>query len=479
MAVSLVERHAGQMGYEGAGVGRRWKGTRQNNASADVVVGGAVGKLRSRSRDLARNNPQSSRAIRTLVSQMIGTGVIGQPKDQKLRDAWKEWAYSRKADLTEQMNFYGLQKLCMRTIVESGSVLIKKQRVSSKQMLNVPFQLQVLEPDFIDTSRDELIGDNRVKKGIEYNKFGKPIAYYLFEEHPGSQLQRLGQLYKTVRVPAEDVIHCYDILRPGQTDGVPWLHSVLLRLRDYEDYEDAQLLRQKISACFAGFIYDTEAPVNETPTSDDEETKPMSDRFEPGGWEVLPPGKKIEFANPPGVGADFDPYTRRTLQGIAAGAGVTYEQLTQDYSQVNFSSGRMSYNQFYTDLDDWRWNMFIPMLCDRVWEWWTEGYDLATGIPKSADRSIRWSPPRRFMVDPTKEVAASKDMVRSGFTSLSETVRQFGEDPEEHFEEMSQDNKNLDRLGLKLDTDPRTMTSTGQIQSTNTGSGNEPSKAKV
>jgi hypothetical protein len=68
------------------------------------------------------------------------------------------------------------------------------------------------------------------------------------------------------------------------------------------------------------------------------------------------------------------------------------------------------------------------------------------------------------MVDPTKEIAAMKDMVRSGFQSLSETVRQLGEDPVEHFDEMAADNELIDSLQLKLDSDPRSMTNTGQSQ---------------
>ncbi len=475
VAVDLAERSISRLNpgssYEGAGSGRRWKGGQLHNASADVIVTAAANRLRARFRDLVRNNPQAARGVRTLVSQIIGTGIQGHATDKKLREAFNTWCYSTKADVGEQLNFYGIQKLAMRTIVESGSVLIRRQRVNSKEMLNVPFKLQVLEPDFIDISKEELLQNNSmIKKGIEYDKFGKPLAYWLYEHHPGSAMQRLGERYKTIRVPADEIIHCYDILRAGQTDGVPWGHPILLRLRDYEDYEDAQLLRQKIAACFTGFIYDNEAPINETAGSADD--KPMSDKFEPGAWEVLPPGKDIKFTTPPGVGADFEPYTTRVLQGIAAGMGVTYEQLTQDYSRVNFSSARMSFQQFFADVDDWRWNMFIPTICARVWDWWLDGYDLAQGISKKADRSIRWSPPKKFMVDPTKEISAMKDMVRSGFQSLSETVRQLGEDPSEHFAELADDNKTIDELKLKLDSDPRSMTGTGQSQSLFEGNGN-------
>ena len=449
--------------YESAGSGRRWKGTRLSNASAEVLVAGASSVTRARFRDLVRNNAQASRAVRTLAGQIIGSGILGTPKTEKLRAEWEAWCYSTQADVSGRLNFYGIQSLVARTIVESGSCLIRRQRVPSSESFVVPFKLQVLEPDFIDTSMDHLEGERSVRRGIEFDKFDRPVAYHLFEEHPGGAVTLKGIRRRTIRVPAEEIIHVYDILRPGQIEGMPWGHPVMMRLRDYEDYEDAQLLRQKIAACFTGFIMDNEAPVNQ-PLGDDEDSTPMSDKFEPGGWEVLPPGKDIKFASPPGVGSDFEAYTKRVLQGIAAGMGITYEQLTQDYSNVNFSSARMSMQQFQVDLDNWRWNMIIPQLCDRVWNWWVEAGEIAGLIAQGADRSIRWTAPKKFIVDPATEVNAMKSMVRCGFTTLSETIRSLGSEPDEHLNEMAADNKRLDELRLTLDTDPRTITGFGTNQ---------------
>lgn len=447
--------------YEGAGGGRRWNGTTLSSASAETAVAGSVGRIRSRFRDLVRNNAHASRSVRTLASQIVGTGIIGHPRDERLRMEFMQWADSTQCDITSQLNFYGIQLLAVRSIVESGAVLIRRQRVSSRNSFVVPFKLQVLEPDFIDTSMDHLEGDVRIRRGIEFDDFNRPIAYHLFEEHPGGSVSLKGIRRRTIRVPANEIIHAFDVLRPGQIEGMPWGHPIMMRLRDYEDYEDAQLLRQKIAACFTGFIHDIEAPANQV-TSDP--TKPMSDKFEPGAWEVLPPGKDIKFAEPPGVGSDFEPYTRRVLQGIAAGMGVTYEQLTSDYSNVNYSSARMAQQQFQLDLDHWRYNMVIPQILSRIWDWFVEAGSINGIVTQTADKTIRWTPPKRFIVDPTKEVSALKDMVRSGFQSLSETVRQFGEDPDEHFDEMAADNQRLDRLQLKLDSDPRSITSAGQNQ---------------
>jgi capsid protein len=105
MAVEIAERtlenfrpNAGY-GYEGAAAGRRWKGTTLSNASADVTATGAANRLRARFRDLVRNNPQAARAIRTMTSQIIGTGIVGHPKDTELRSEFSLWCNSLSADV--------------------------------------------------------------------------------------------------------------------------------------------------------------------------------------------------------------------------------------------------------------------------------------------------------------------------------------------------------------------------------------------
>ena len=50
------------------------------------------------------------------------------------------------------------------------------------------------------------------------------------------------------------MLHLFDRLRPGQVRGVPWFAPVILKLRDLDEYDDAELVRKKIEACFAAFV---------------------------------------------------------------------------------------------------------------------------------------------------------------------------------------------------------------------------------
>jgi capsid protein len=59
-----------------------------------------------------------------------------------------------------------------------------------------------------------------------------------------------------------------------------------------------------------------------------------------------------------------------TLRAIATGLGLTYEDLTGDYTNMPFSAARMSRLRHWARVvDDWRWRLLIPQFCDPVWDW--------------------------------------------------------------------------------------------------------------
>jgi lambda family phage portal protein len=445
--------------YDGAARGRRTDGWRTQGTSADAAASLDRATLRDRSRDLVRNNPYAAKAVGVIVSNVIGTGIIAQAKaqrsrrrSQQLTDLWHDWAsVPQQCDFNGRHDFYGLQALAMRCIVESGEVLIRRRTPGSRSNQRIPLQLQVMEPDMLDTGRDGALENNGlIHEGIEYDANGRRTAYYLFEEHPGERHMRVTNI-RSSRVPADEVIHVYRQDRPHQTRGIPWASPVIIRLRDYDDYSDAQLLKQKISACFAGFLVDTEAP--------DAGPSELIDKLEPGALEILPPGKDIRFASPPSVG-EFGQITREYLLQIAAGFGVTYEALTGDLSHVNFSSARLGWLEFQRNIEAWRWQMLVPQMLNPIWSWFVGAGSVAGA--RLDGIVAHWTPPRRELIDPSKEIEATKKAVRCGFISLSEAIREFGYEPEEILEEIKSDNDTLDTLGLVLDTDPRQVSGNGQ-----------------
>jgi lambda family phage portal protein len=446
--------------YEGAAKGRRTDGWIANGTDANSEVFSGLTILRNRSRDLLRNNPYARAAQSAVVTSVVGDGIVGQIRETGNKEAealalkWKDWCDSTDADADGVHNFFGIQALGKASAFESGEVLIRRIYPKSGEYKHVPLKLQVLEADFLDLDKnEELSNGGRIVQGVEFDKRGKIQAYWIFNTHPGSARGAI----KSSRFPAQDIAHVKRVERPGQVRAVPWLTPVMIPLNDLDGYQDAQLLKQKISACFTGFIRDTDA--NAYGDTTDEST--ISDKFEPGALEVLPPGKDIEFANPPSSG-DYESFTRATLRKIASGVGITYESLTSDYSQSNFSSSRMAERVFNKNVDSWRWNMIIPQLLDKVWDWFVEAAMLE-GVTKNY-YPINWIPPKRELLNPKEDNEAAIMAIRGGLESWSEVIMARGKDPEEQLQRMANDNKRFDELKIVLDSDARKMMKAGIMQ---------------
>lgn len=448
--------------YEGASHGRRTKNWRAQPTSAVTETRMSLSVLRDRCRDLVRNNPWAERGVRANVSNTVGAGIVAQfsassdRASRTIQMAWRDWAESRTCDADGKHDFYGLQALAMRTVIESGEVLIRRV-VRRNSAGNLPLQIQLLEPDYLDTTKDSMMnGENRIIQGIELSPLNEIVAYWLFPEHPGSYVVS-AKGFVSQRVPAADILHMFRIDRPGQIRGVPWLSPAILRLRDLDEFEDALLVRQKIAACFVAYIRDIEAGGTGDLVKDAKEKREL-EKFEPGMVEMLPPGKDITFANPPPSDGASD-HVRSVLRSIAAALGQTYEALTGDLTQVNYSSARIGRLEYLANINQWQWFLLIPFMCDPVASWFLEAFDLTSGLPNGVTRN--WTTPRREMIDPVKETDAIKSQLRNGLISWREAIRQTGQDPDAVREEIAKSNADLDAAGIILDCDPRRRSNIG------------------
>ncbi len=439
--------------YEAAGRGRRTDGwsTKSTDVTQETLTD--LRLLRDRARDLARNDSYAKRSVLEIVpNNTIGSGIFPAPTGtkayaKKIMDLWKLWAGSTDCDHGEQMNFYAMQHLVMKTVAQSGEAIVVMR---STRDVNLPLQLQlqVLEGDYIDHTRHNQIvnGDNRIIQGIEYNKAGKRVAYWLHTEHPGS-----GHFTTSVRVPARNVIHVYEILRPGQVRGIPFGVSSMLRLRDLNVFEDAELVRQQVAATFAGFITNNATVNTDLQNVDNTDANGNEiERMEPGELRRLRPGEDITFGNPP-TKEGYSEYTRDLKRGVAAGYGPTYESMTGDLTGVNFSSGRMGWIEFQRLVNTWQEFMIVPMLCERVWKWFLQQAILEGKLNKIVPAD--WTAPAREMLDPYKETMAQEMQVQNGFRSWSKTVRSNGYDPDAVIEEMKRDKERFAAAGITVASD--------------------------
>lgn len=445
----------GQRKHEGAGRGRRFSDNSLQSRSANEDIGVSLPMLRKRSRDAFNNNPYARRGVKGLANNIIGTGIMATPSGvpeiavAEIKKLFKAWAESTACDFDGLQNFYGLQHLVMKTVAKSGECYVRRVwRRRDKKSKLIPLELQVLDPDFIDHGKSTLVDmDNgeRIVNGVQFNKQGKRIAYWIFDRHPN-------ETHAISRpVPIGDVLHIFEVEDPGQIHGLPSNSSIILRMQDFDEFEDAQLMKQKIAACFAGFV--TSSDVASGLASDDVDTSDMTERFQPGTYQRLSPGEEITFSNPPSMEGSKD-FIKQNLQGQAAGMGMSYEAYSGDLSGVNFSSGRMGWLEYQRGIEILQWNMIIPQFLNPVWEWVILAANVSGKIDL-LDVPVIWTAPRREMIDPLKEIQALIKAVRAGFLSWQDAVRQLGYNPDEIIEQMAQDKKRFDKAGLMPESDPR------------------------
>jgi len=159
--------------YDGTGFGRRTLAWQVANPGAIAALLTSQTELRGKSRDLVRRNAWANAALESYVANAVGTGIKPQSmvKDPVLREAiqalWSDWTES--ADAAGLTDFYGLQALACRAMLEGGEALVRIRYRRPEDGLPVALQLQVLEPEHLPvTLSTQADNGNVIRADIEF-----------------------------------------------------------------------------------------------------------------------------------------------------------------------------------------------------------------------------------------------------------------------------------------------------------------------
>lgn len=439
--------------YEAAAQGRRAGGWRAGSGSANAEVMPSLGTVRNRSRQMVRDNEYAKAAIRELARGIVGsTGINVIPAHKAERQRWASWI--EECDADGQLEFGGLQLLAARTWKESGECLVRRRWRRPEDGLSVPMQIQLLEPDHLDHSKTGPVSGGFCIMGVQYDQVGRRTGFWLFPEHPGEVAAISRGRLESKFVPASEVIHLYGKDRISMARGMPELACSLMRLRDLDGYEEAELVRKKIEACFTAFVTTDQPSTSLGQLSKQQDGSPGGGRtvekLSPGLIKYLTQGESVSFGSPQATGG-YGEYTSTQLHAIAVGAGVTYHQLTGDTSRSSYTSHRAALRTYYDLVESEQWLTFIPGFIKPIRRWWREASLLAG--QQVGNKPDRITTPRKHMVDPLKDGLADKEEIRAGLKSLSEALRERGYDPEAMLDEIKQDRALCAELGLVFDTD--------------------------
>lgn len=423
------------MNYDAASRGRRTYGWKAPATSADAAAFGSRERLRNLSRDMVRNRAYAARARDVIVVNVVGEGIMPSVRAASdnvkatVKDLVERHLLSVRLDAGEEYDLLEMQQICMSTIFTDGEVLIRRRMRTGGygRQLALPYQIELVEVDCLDTTVQSW-GENLVVEGVEYGPTGAIEAYHLFNEHPGAVRHR--KPLESTRVHWSDIIHLRRFDRPGQLRGVPWLAPVMMTLGELSDYQEAQILKQRISALMAIVLRYTGG----TPRA--AQAGAGLEDLAPGAVVELPEGAEPTVVQPPTVDG-YDEFMARGLRTIAAGLGITYEALTADLRGVNFSSGRMGRMEMDRLVRMWQRGMLIMQMGEGIERWFREG--LALAGHRGLEFTLDWTPPRRILVDPTKEIPAMIEEIDAGLNSRQGVQRELGRDPDRIREEREQD----------------------------------------
>lgn len=447
------------LAYEGAKTGRRMGGWSTTSSSENAEVSVSLPKLRERSRALVRDNPYAARAISEIVGQAIGTGITAQTRSESLElnkqidEAWQAW--SEECDADEQLDFNGIEELVTREVLEAGEALIRFRVRPLDGTYRVPLQLQVIEPECLDFGKTERTNYGFIIQGVEFDLLYQRIAYWFFPQHPGDVVStsRLG--FASQRIPASEIVHVYRKKRVPQVHGVPLLAPVLLTLRDLDEYQDAERVRKKIEACLAMFVGQEEGADSTLGAITDANGRKI-ETFEPGMIAYGRVGQEPTFFAPTGVGG-YGEYIRQNERMVATGVGVTYEQLTGDLSQVNYSSYRAGHMSFRRSIEALCWVCIIPMLLRPIRRRFIDAAFSALfpaeTIPATAYKT-EWTPPAFGSVDPLKDAQAVELDLRVGRSTWPQVVAEYGYDPHRQLQEILEWKRELEKAGISFSKPP-------------------------
>lgn len=468
-----------QRDFNGAELSRLTSDWLATGSSADSEIRGGLKALRNRCRELERNNDYVRRYFKLIQNNVLGHCGIGLQMKVKERikqnglwverydrlantvieDAFREWGRKENCTIVKNLTWRDAQRLALRSVARDGAVLIRKHYPPENKF---KFAIELIEIDQLDVDYNTTHRDGSITKlGVQHNPLGEVTGYWLLRDHPGELYQPRATGKWTELVPASRIIHLFDPERVGQSTGIPWLASSMVRLKNLGAYEEAEVIASRIGAAKMGFLIpNATASGGYSGAEDGRGNKYME--VEPGSIETLPRGYDFKSFDPTHPSTAFKDFVKATLRGISAGLGVSYVSLANDLESVNYSSiraGLLEEREEWKTTQEWFISWFV---CPVFEEWLTMAATVGalknseTGPALPAAKLEKWNhpefKPRRWdWVDPLKDLQASVLAVEKGFKSRREIISEGGGDIEDTFSDLNADEELAHEYGLDFD----------------------------
>jgi len=324
--------------------------------------------------------------------------------------------------------FFELQRQIARSWLRHGEVLCI---INVPQMLTV--HITLLNPNQRDLNKQGM----NIREGIEYDANGNEVAMWI--KFPVSNQYTIGYInHQPKRIPWENVIFFCEEITPGVRRGKSPLTSILPIVDQLEKIYGARLKQIQTSALFGGVYI---SPEGESLTDNSEDFS-----LEPGGILNLAMGSDFKTVNP-SASPDFDQHIKRLLKTISASVGITYEALSGDLSDTNYSSYRGGALISRRKAEATR-NLVLKPILGEIYRLWEAVKIENNHLSESIEP--QWIDPAWPEVDPLKSANADIALLQAGLKSRSEIIASRGRDPETVVSEIVEDP--IQRMALEEET---------------------------
>jgi lambda family phage portal protein len=453
-----------------------WLGiTRSINA--DIRAG--LVRIRARARQAAMEDPYAKKFLRMLERNVVGPdGFIMRGKVQKevrdketgrirfekerdinrlIESKFKKWSNKKFATVLGNVSFRRACQLIVKCTARDGEIFIIERRDTNK----FGYSLQLVESDYCDETFNSVLSNgNVVVMGVEIDKQRRVQAYWF--RTPRLETEAMGGIYggKRTRVEASKVIHVFVKESPFQLRGISWFAPMLVRLKMLNAYEEASLIAARVAASQTIALekkdnYGGPGPnkaniAGGTEDSSGNIVQPIA----PGEAWLAPDGYKVINYTPTSPNDKQANFTEHNLRGIATGGDVSFINLANNYSQVNYTSSRtnlLEERDSFEDLHAWCKEDFL----DDISSHWFEMACISGELPREWLLNLDYYDKIEFKgrvwpwVDPEKTANANIKENLNNMKTLQEIFDEKGLDWEEELEQLAAENEFLVKRKLR------------------------------
>lgn len=446
----------------------------------------------ARVQDIARNDGWASSALRTKLVGVLGPklNLQARPDYRHLgqdHEWFSNWSRSTEAsfrnyaedpdyhaDVREMQTLSGLIQTAFLDLMQSGEALALaywKPRAAAQYAT----RFRVISPDRLSTP-PHLRYDENISGGVEKDKDGRPIAYHIRKSHPGSRLSLYqnnswDRIKRKTKFGRLKVIHFFAHGRSEQSRGKSLFTPIIEKLKMVSKLNRYQLQMALLNSVMGAYI---ESPVDQNFLTEvisnaggglgefQDARKAFHDSraILMDGVQIptLFPGEEVKFVSATHPSSGHAEFEQAFLRNISAGIGVSYEQLSQDWSKTNYSSARASLLEAWKIMVFDREGFAQNFIRHMYVLWLEEAIDKQTvllppGAPgfyaaKAAYSNCRVLGPPRGWIDPLKEAQAAAARQAAGITTLEQECAEQGLDYEEVMDQQALENRKRSELGL-------------------------------